>query len=406
MTRAVGVGTGPLREGGRVDFARLRQDRRQRLLAAMDDEGIDVLLLGRPSNVAFASGARLLWTAGHRPFSVGCVVVRRTGRVHLLSTWDEGVPEEIRREELFGLSWNPSIAGARLRQVEGAAGADVLASDGWSPGAQTMIDTVFAGTTLTDAGPLLRRVRSPKSEDELTCIRVAASLAEAVLSVVVAALRPGVSSRELIGIYAEAAASLGSASVPSEAAVWVAARDAEGGDGRRAWPGRLPSERRLEAGELVAINPGAFYGGYEGVLGRSLAVGEEAARPAIELHRRCRTALDATIAMCRPGATGADLVRTWRAASGAEAPDVLARGVGLGAEPPVIGRDTGHPEVLDKGVVLAVGGAMPMAGNLPTSVGGVFEQDMILVGAEGPEVLTRYGSELSVSKSGVRPVLG
>jgi Xaa-Pro dipeptidase len=397
---------GPLREGGRVDFARLRQDRRHRLLASMEAEGVDVLLLGRPSNIAFASGARLLWTAGHRPFSVGCVVVRRTGRIHLLSTWDEGVPEEIGREELFGLSWNPSIAAARLGQVDGTAGAAVLATDGWSPGAQTVIDAVFAGATLTDAGPLLRRVRGPKSEDELTCIRVAASLAEAVLSVVVAALRPGISSRELIGIYAEAASSLGSASLPSEAVIWVAARDEEGGDGRRAWADRLPSERRLEAGELVAINPGAFYGGYEGVLGRSLAVGAVAGGPPIELRSRCRAALDATIATCRPGATGADLLRAWRAASGAEAPAVLARGVGLGAEPPVMGRDTGHSEVLDEGVVLAVGGALPVAGSPPGSLGGVFEQDMILVGADGPTVLTRYASELGGSKSGGRPVLG
>ena len=35
---------------------------------------------------------------------------------------------------------------------------------------------------------------------------------------------------------------------------------------------RLPSERRLGPGQLVALNPGALYAGYEGGVGRTIAV--------------------------------------------------------------------------------------------------------------------------------------
>src|SRR4051812_666695 len=94
--------------GARVDFARLRAARRARLLAAMADHDVDVLVLGRPASVAYASGARQLWTAGSRPFGPACVVVGETGRVHLLSVDDDGVPPEVGHEDLFGLSWNPA----------------------------------------------------------------------------------------------------------------------------------------------------------------------------------------------------------------------------------------------------------------------------------------------------------
>ena len=58
-----------------VDDAGLRADRRRRLFAAMDDHDLDVLVLGRPAEIAFATGARQLWTAGSRPFGPGCVAV-------------------------------------------------------------------------------------------------------------------------------------------------------------------------------------------------------------------------------------------------------------------------------------------------------------------------------------------
>ena len=318
------------------------------------------------------------------------MVVRRTGRIHLLSTWDEGVPEEIRQDELFGLSWNPSIALDRLNQIDGTARAETLASDGWSPGSQTTIDAVFPNATLQDAGPMLRHVRGPKTAAELSCICTAAALAEAVLSAILVAVRPGVSSRELIGIYAEAGASLGSSSPPTEAVIWIA-RPEGGPVPAPRWPWRLPSARPLQAGELIAINPGAFYGGYEGVLGRTFAVGEAADVGALALRDRCQYALDATIGMCRPGSTGADLVAVWTEASGCAPLGVLARGVGLGVEPPVIGQNTGSAEVLEEGLVLAVSGSMRMPDGSPGAVGGVFCQDMVLVGAAGPTVLTRYG---------------
>src|ERR1700758_5351328 len=104
MTVIENAGTMALPDGRRVDFNRLRRERRQRILEAMAGAGVDVLLLRRPANIPYASGGRQLWPSGPRPFAPAGVVVAATGRVHLLSTWDEGVPDEIPHGDLFGLS--------------------------------------------------------------------------------------------------------------------------------------------------------------------------------------------------------------------------------------------------------------------------------------------------------------
>ena len=75
--------------------------------AAMEAHDLDVLVLGRVANIRYASGVPILWNAGTRPFGPGCVVVRATREIYLLSTWDEGVPDDIPHDHLYGITWNP-----------------------------------------------------------------------------------------------------------------------------------------------------------------------------------------------------------------------------------------------------------------------------------------------------------
>src|SRR6201984_715715 len=85
----------------------LRSGRRQPALEQMAAHDLDVLVLGRQANVRYVSGAPQLWVAGTRPFGPTCVLVRATGAVHLLSTWDEGIPDDIPHENLYCISWTP-----------------------------------------------------------------------------------------------------------------------------------------------------------------------------------------------------------------------------------------------------------------------------------------------------------
>ena len=111
------------------DDEALRLARRARVLAEMEAEGIDVLVLGREGNARYVSGAPRLWTAGSRAFGPGCVLVRATGAVYLLSTWDEGIPDEIPHENLYGISFNARNFLKVLRKIEGAATARTVATD-------------------------------------------------------------------------------------------------------------------------------------------------------------------------------------------------------------------------------------------------------------------------------------
>src|ERR1700728_2173302 len=81
-----------------ADDRALRTGRRERALAQMEKHNLDVLVLGRQANVRYVSGAPQLWVAGTRPFGPTCVLIRETGAIHLLSTWDEGSRRHPARE--------------------------------------------------------------------------------------------------------------------------------------------------------------------------------------------------------------------------------------------------------------------------------------------------------------------
>src|ERR1700723_4629385 len=89
-----------------ADDRALRTGRRERALAQMEKHDLDILVLGRQANVRYVTGAPQLWIAGTRPFGPVCVVVRASGDIYLNTTDDEGVPEEIDHDHLYGLTWN------------------------------------------------------------------------------------------------------------------------------------------------------------------------------------------------------------------------------------------------------------------------------------------------------------
>src|SRR3954452_13065954 len=116
------------------DDAALRLGRRDRALAEMEKDGVDLLVVGREGNARYVSGAPRLWTAGSRAFGPGCVMVRATGAVHLLSTWDEGIPDDIPHENLYGITFNTMNFVKVLQNIEGASAARTVATDGLTPG--------------------------------------------------------------------------------------------------------------------------------------------------------------------------------------------------------------------------------------------------------------------------------
>ncbi|MBW0015360.1 M24 family metallopeptidase [Mycobacterium sp.] len=360
----------------RADDRALRAGRRQRAREQMVAYDLDVLVLGRQANVRYVSGAPQLWVAGTRPFGPTCVLVRETGAVHLLSTWDEGVPEDIPHENLYGISWNPMNAMAALRRIDGASRARRVGTDAMSPAFARLLPTAFPHAELVDGELAMRAARRVKTAEEVVSLREALVVAELGLAAAVAELRPGVSEQLLAGVLLEALAAGGVSTPSNQDVAWVTSRE-------HPWR-RVDGDGRVKHGDLVAFSAGVLAGGYIGEVGRTWPAG--AVRGAANLYRRWEVLWSRLLDVCRPGAAAEELLGAYDAAGEPAPPMPVARGLGMGFDPPVVSQHlprTAAGERLEPGMALAVTGYVWEPG-----VGAVFGREAVLVTADGPEVLT------------------
>jgi Xaa-Pro aminopeptidase len=359
------------------DERALRSGRRQRALDQLAAHDLDVLVLGRQANVRYVAGAPQLWVAGTRPFGPTCVLVRATGEIHLLSTWDEGVPDDIPHENLYGISWNPLNTIAALQRIEGAATARRVGTDAQSPVFAQLLPTAFPNAELVDGELAMRAARRIKTAEEVQALRDSIAVAEAGLAAAVSELWPGVSEQTLAGVLLEALAAGGVCTPSNQDVAWVTSRE-------HPWR-RVNGDGRVQAGDLVALSAGVLAGGYMGEVGRTWPVGGGVA-DAAALYRRWDSLWDRLIAACRPGARASDLLAAYQAAGEPAPPMPVARGLGMGFDPPVISShlpQTAAGERLEPGMVLAVTGYVWEPG-----LGAVFGREAVLITPDGPEVLT------------------
>jgi Xaa-Pro dipeptidase len=360
------------------DARALRIGRRERVLAQMVEHELDVLVLGRQANIRYVTGAPQLWIAGTRPFGPMCALVRDTGDIYLNSTDDEGVPEEIGHDHLYGLAWNPMTLIEVLKNIEGAATARRVGTDAITPTFAALLPQAFPNAELVDAEPAMSAARRIKTPDEIAAMGAAFRIAERGLAAAVAELRPGVSEQTLAGVMMEAMAAGGVSTPATQDAAWVTSPDHPW---RRAHP-----TRPVREGDLVAFAAGALAAGYVGEVGRTWPVGESANGVTRKLFDRSNTLYDKLIAACRPGAPTHGLLAAYEAAGEPVPPMPVAHGLGLGFDPPVVSEmlsAAGDHERLDAGMVLAVTAYVWQEG-----VGAVLRRDTVHITEAGPEVLT------------------
>lgn len=308
--------------------------RRARAVDALAAAGIDMLVAGRQDHINYITGAHQLWTAGTRPFGPVCTLNVATGEIFLLSTWDEGVPDDIDLDHLHGITWNGAIIYQRLAANPGMATAQRVGTDAWSPGMAGLISAVAPNADVVPVDDILLQARRTKMPSEVDAIRAACAVAA---EAVTAALAHSGTDAQRLAAGVEAMALAGS-STPA-------------------------AEPRVE-GNVVDFS--CLRSHYEGGLGRTAS----ATSPAEDPHAgRPHAAL---IAACVPGATGQDLRQA--------APDGnwLVRGSGMGFEPPVINHRYGASEVLEEHMVLSVS----------AHTGNEYARDTVLVTESTPEILS------------------
>jgi Xaa-Pro dipeptidase len=360
------------------DSRDLRLGRRQRALAQMEAHDIDVLVLGRQANVRYVTGAPQLWIGGTRPFGPVCVMLRGTGEIYLMSTDDEGVPEEIGRDRLYGLAWNPMTLIEVLKNIDGASTARRVGTDAITPTFAKLLPMAFPNAELVDGELPMRTARRIKTPDEVAAMSTAVRVAEAGIAAAVAELRPGLTEQTLAGAVLEAMAAGGVSTPATQDAAWVISRE-------HPWR-RAHADGEVRSGDLIAFGAGALADGYVAEVSRTWPVGDAANEVTGKLYQRSNELWDRLITACRPGARATDLLAAYDEAGEPAPPMAVAHGLGLGFDPPVISRQlpaTADAERLDPGMVLALTGYVWQEG-----LGGVLRRDTVVITDDGPDVLT------------------
>lgn len=364
-----------------ADGRALRVSRRERAIAQMEAHGLDALVLGRQANVRYISGAPQLWVVGTRPFGPICTFVRDTGEIHLNSTWDEGIPEEIPHENLYGFAWNPMTLVGVLQNINGSDSAWRIGTDALTPTFAKLLPMAFPNAELVDGELAMRAARRVKTREEISALRRALVVAEAALTKGVAESAPGTTEKHLAGVILEAEAAGGVSTPATQDAAWVTSKD-------HPWR-RAEGDGRVREGDLVALSAGVLADGYVAEVARTVYVGEptDAVR---SLYRRRDALWDRLLDACRPGNPTSALLDVYEQVGEPVPAMPVAHGLGLGFDPPVVSpslRATAENDILEEGMVLAVTGYVWEQG-----IGAVFTRDAVVIGADGPEVLTQTPS--------------
>lgn len=360
------------------DDRALRTARRDRALHQMEAHDLDILVLGRQANVRYVTGAPQLWIAGTRPFGPVCMVVRATGEVYLNSTWDEGIPDEIGRDHLYGLAWNPMTLIAVLKDIEGASTARRVGTDAISPIFANLLPMAFPHAELVDGEQAMRAARRIKTSEEIAAMSMALRVAEAGIAAAVAELAPGASEKSLAGALLEAMAAGGVSTPATQDAAWVTSRV-------HPWQ-RANGDGRVQSGDLVAFAAGALAGGYVGEVGRTWPAEDVDEKKLGKLYQRSERLWDKLVRVCQAGAPAGGLFGAYESVGEPLPPMPVAHGLGLGFDPPVVSPMLAHTvaeERLDPGMVLAVTGYVWQEG-----LGAIFRRDAVAVTEDGPQVLT------------------
>jgi Xaa-Pro dipeptidase len=372
------------------DLERMRRERHARLVEQMRAQDVDVLVATGVGTVAYATGAVVpAADAGRAAHTRNVAVVTPDGAPPLLYTrWRDGVPE----------GHDPDRVREGL-DLEWADDAETLASS--LPGGRVAVDdctmplwSALAGRELVDASSVVTPAKVVKTADELACIRHAQAINEAAIVDVEAMVAPGVTTTQLSGSLLRGIFERGASSNTVDP-IWQVmerdpARQPRSTTGDLVFP--MPTRpRELLEGDLLWVDNGINYGGYQSDYGNAWIVGRAPNDREREHHTVWREVLDRVLATVSTGATCADLT----AAAGKEfgrrpwlAHLYLAHGTGIeSAELPYVGTDLG-PE-FDASFVLAAGMVLVFEPiTWEDGVGGFRAEEIVAVTDDGHERLS------------------
>lgn len=375
------IGTATREDRRRIDFARLRAARRERVFAAMERLDLDACLFGRETNGRYAAGQRRLWTSNTRAYMPTCVAVRSTGKVHVMAIGasTEDAPEDLPAEDAYGRSFDPAKLFGIYASLPGLAEARRIGVDGLSIGMRTLLGRICPRAEVVGAEPMMRELRRVKLPAEIDCLRVAITIAESSLQRAADLVSADVSGRTLLAAYLERMAELGTTTFAQQGTFRVA-------NATPAPPFGVEDALLGESVPVVLVG-GAQWAGYEGSLARTWWSGPGAPTAAsASLHRRWRSVIERLVQQCRAGRNGHDLVQAYEESGEALPRMPIAYSVGMGHEGPVAGSGLGSAfdvtRRLENGMVVAV------RAWVTDDTRGFLGEEVVHVREGAPEILT------------------
>lgn len=353
-------------------------DRLERVRGELARRELDGLLVQKPENRAYLSG--FTGTAG---------VLLITGTAAHLVTDFRYVEQAAQQAPAFRVHRSgPEGPVDALAAVLRAEGVRTLGCEGDYLTVDTFAqyERGWPEVRLVVATGLVEGLRAIKDAGEVQAIRRAAAIADAAFRRALEIIRPGMTEREVALALEMDMKRQGASALAFDTIVASGPRSA--------LPHGVASDKVIQSGELVTLDFGCVVAGYCSDMTRTVMVGEPDDRQR-EIYATVLVAQSAGVAAARPGLTGQQLDAVCREIIKARGyGDFFGHGTGHGVgryihEGPRL--STRSQEVLAPGHVVTIEPGIYLPG-----WGGVRIEDLVLITADGCEVLSRSPRELII----------
>jgi len=293
--------------------------------------------------------------------------------------------------QVFAYGENPSAWGEVFRKAAQALGLDGKRI-GVEPRNLRLLEFQYVKSAVSaaefpDAGEALSGLRLRKEPSEVEAMRKAVKIAQSALEATLPLIKIGMTEKELSAELVMQLLRHGSEPEMPFSPIVSAGPNA-------ANPHASPTERKLQAGDLLVVDWGAAYEGYISDLTRTFAVGEVDAEYQ-KIHKIVQEANAAGRAAARPGVPCAQVDIAAReviekAGYGQYFTHRTGHGIGMeGHEEPYMRGD--NMQILEAGMAFTVEPGIYLPGR-----NGVRIEDNVVITASGADVLSDMPREMRV----------
>ncbi|WP_306141929.1 Xaa-Pro peptidase family protein [Roseibium sp. MMSF_3412] len=317
------------------------EERLERAQRAMRANGLDALFFTTEAEVRYFTGFRtLFWQSPTRPWFLvvpasgkPIAVIPQIGAHLMASTWIDDI-------RTFSAP-HPTDDGVSLL-ADCLSGYGKIGMPMGRESAMRMplrdfraLTARLANPEFVDASDLMMKLRMVKSEREIALLREICGIGSAGFANAATLFHEGQSLKEVFRTFRIELLRQGADDVP-----YLVGGAGQGGYGDVISP---PTDRQLEAGDILMLDTGATKNGYFCDFDRNFAIGS-ASDEVRTAHEKLVRAVKAAADIARPGQTCADLFSAMTAVLGQDDGDVGRLGHGLGMQltemPSITGFDT------------------------------------------------------------------